>query len=220
MLKSLVIFLFMSSFLVNSLVFAKSQLVEITEKNYNVVFDIKYATNDNFDKTAVYKQPLVFLHKDAAKKLKIASKIANKLGYKIKIYDGFRPIEVQRFFFKNFNDERYVTDPDKGLATHTRGIAIDCSLVDLETKEELNFGTPFDDFSEKSHIDFLDLSPEVHKNRAILSGIMARAGFALFATEWWHFQLIDVTNNVEIAKYPKLTEKNAGINMMSDFLKP
>ena len=189
-----------------------SNLVEITEKDYNVIFDIKYATTDNFSGTAVYKASKVFLHKDIAEKLKVAVKLAGNLGYTIKIYDGFRPLEVQKYFFYFVNDERYVTDPEKGLATHTRGIAIDCSLVDSKTKKDLDFGTPFDDFTEDSHQGVTNISVEAQKNRAILSGIMSMSGFSLFMTEWWHFQVVNIFD------YPKLTQKEANLDIMSDIV--
>ena len=82
-------------------------------------------------------------------------------------------------------DERYVANPEKG-SNHNRGCAVDVTLVS-KTGGELPMPTGFDDFSERAHRDYHDLSPDVLRNRALLSEIMQRHHFVPFATEWWHF---------------------------------
>lgn len=201
----------------HSSAFAESQIIEINKKEYDVVLDVIFATNKNFTNTVVYKSPKIFLHKKAAEKLKIAIEIARRLGYKIKIYDGFRPLEAQKFFFEKFSNENYVGSPDKSVATHTRGLALDCSLIDAKTGKELDFGVPVSNFTPKAHQDTLNITNEQNKNRNLLTGIMTRAGFVPFMNEWWHFNLPNFILKPE--EYPKLTEAEAEIDIMSDWLK-
>ncbi len=199
-------------FLVKYNYMLESNIAEIYENDFNAILDIVYATKNNFANVQIYKKPRCFLHKDAIDKLKIASKIANDLGFKFRIYDCFRPLEAQRILFNLFPRTNYVSDPDTGLSSHTRGIAIDLGLIDIKTNKDLDFGTKFDDFEVKAHQDYLDLTREQSLNRCILSGIMSRSGFVLFMDEWWHFQL----PNAE--KYPKLTQKNINIDLVVDDL--
>lgn len=191
-------------------------LLEITGTSYNVDLDIVYSTKNNFVGTPVYSKAKLFLHKEAAKKLLIASSIANELGFKIKVYDGFRPFEVQSFFFNFLKDERYVSDPKYGLATHTRGVAIDCSLVDLKTNQELDFGTGFDDMTEKSHHNARDITKNQSLNRTILAGIMSKSGFVSLETEWWHFHLASFL--LDQSNYPKITDEESGLGLSSDLV--
>jgi D-alanyl-D-alanine dipeptidase len=82
-------------------------------------------------------------------------------------------------------DERYVADPAKG-SRHNRGCALDLTLCDMQGTE-LNMGTGYDEFTEKAAATFTDLPEDVLKNRALLNGIMATAGFTVLPSEWWHY---------------------------------
>lgn len=82
-------------------------------------------------------------------------------------------------------DERYVADPKKG-SRHNRGMAVDLTLVDKEGKE-LSMPTEYDDFTEKAHRDYMNISEEQIKNRKILEDVMTKYGFIGLTTEWWHF---------------------------------
>lgn len=189
------------------------KMIPINEKEYGVILDIKYATEDNFTGKPLYKKSVVYLHKDAALRLKKASAYARALGYQIKIFDGFRPLNVQKKLYDTFPHEGYVSDPDKGVAAHTRGVAVDVTLVDLNTKKELNMGTDFDSFKETSHhayafngkedLHSLNLSREVLRNRAILAGVMSIAGFTPLTTEWWHYNMRLYIEYPDYKDYPK-----------------
>ncbi len=174
-------------------IFPAEKLVEVKNIIPNVVLDIKYATEDNFTKKKVYPSSRCYLVEPAVKALKAASDAFNKKGYRIKIWDGYRPLEVQRIFWKTvtpmFPDEtereKYVADPKKG-SRHNRGCAVDITLVDKNGKE-LDMGTGFDDFSEKAHRDYKDLDPIIAANRKLLEDTMKEEGFEGLPTEWWHF---------------------------------
>jgi D-alanyl-D-alanine dipeptidase len=180
-----------------------ASLVPIDPEKYNVIIDLRYATANNFTGKAAYKNNQLFLHKDVAKKLLLASQYAEKIGYKLKIFDGFRPMHVQEMFYKMVQDERYVSNPKKGVASHTRGVAIDLTLCDLQTGEELNMGTEFDSFEDKAHHS-LNMTKEVTHNRLLLAGIMAVAGFTPLSTEWWHYNLRTYEDYPKYKHHPKL----------------
>lgn len=178
----------------NSFGNSSADLVDISR--YGVALDIKYATTDNFTKKKIYDQSFAFLHRDAALKLKNAINYAKLYGYKFKVFDAFRPYEAQIKLWEVVPDPNYVSNPYTGPCTHCRGVAIDLTLIDKNGKE-LDMGTGFDSFEEKSHHDTKDLTEEQRKNRVILAGIMSMSGFQSIRTEWWHYQLGNIN------EYPK-----------------
>jgi D-alanyl-D-alanine dipeptidase len=165
-------------------------LVDVTKVNPNFILDIKYATKDNFVGEAVYNQAKCYLLKEAASALSEAAKEFAQMGYKIKIWDGYRPQKVQFRFWdlvkdKFSNPEDYVANPNKG-SRHNRGAAVDITLTDKNGKE-LDMGTPFDEFSEKAHRTFKKLSKKVLRNRKMLELVMHKHGFEGLPSEWWHY---------------------------------
>jgi D-alanyl-D-alanine dipeptidase len=181
------------------------RLVLISPEIYPLVVELPYATKNNFMKQIIYQHPVLLLHVDASNKLKIAAKIASQIGLTLKVFDFFRPLEAQKKMFQIVSDDRYVSDPDHGVASHTRGIAVDLTLIDSQTGKELEMGTIFDDFTERAHPGNLSMSQTVLKNRALLAGIMHIAGFEKIDTEWWHYQLPNHD------KYPKISQQDLGL---------
>ncbi|MFT6220589.1 MAG: D-alanyl-D-alanine dipeptidase [Myxococcota bacterium] len=166
-------------------------LVPINKDNgFDAQIDIRYATTDNFTNQEVYDQPYCLLHKNAAKLLKKAIKLAKDQGFRFKIFDTYRPFEVQKTLFEHYPDGDYISNPETGLITHCRGIAIDLTLID-ENGDELEMGTVFDEFGIKANHGAEELSNIAQKNRYLLMGIMLSAGFDIYRPEWWHYQLYD-----------------------------
>ncbi len=167
-------------------------LVEITEKNFDVILDLRYATTSNVCGQKLYSYPFCYLHEAAIKPLKLAINSAKNLGLKLKIFDGFRPLEVQQFMFDKFPNsdanEGFVSNPQNGAIPHCRGVAIDLTLSDLQGKE-LEMGTDFDEFSDLAFHNCQKISVVAQRNRLILLGIMTSAGFDFYSKEWWHYQL-------------------------------
>lgn len=167
-------------------------LIEITEKKFDVILDLRYATTNNVCGVKLYAYPFCYLHEAAIPLLEQAIKTAKHLGYKLKIFDTYRPIEVQKFMFDKFSadptKEGFVSNPVGGVTTHCRGVAIDLTLTDL-AGNEVDMGTDFDDFSEVAFHNCLTISVEAQRNRMILLGIMSAAGFDFYSKEWWHYQL-------------------------------
>lgn len=158
-------------------------------KNYSndFVYDMKYATDDNFLKEKVYPCAECFLRVKTVKSLLEANKMFLAKGYKIKLYDCFRPKAIQKKMWRIVPDANFVANPKKG-SIHNRGGAVDISLVDFNGIE-LDMGTKFDFFGKEASHNYLSLSDTVLANRKILKEIMLQNNFKSFDSEWWHYNL-------------------------------
>lgn len=186
-----------------------TELLEITEKKFDVILDLRYATNNNVCGHKLYSAPICYLNQAAAEALQKAVILAKDLGLKIKIFDGFRPIEVQQFMFDKFPSDDpnggFISNPKTGTTPHCRGVAIDLTLCD-STEKELEMGTDFDNFSNLASHRCNKISLTAQKNRLILLGIMTLAGFDFYSMEWWHYQLFDAR------KYPIIKAPEGMVN--------
>ena len=161
--------------------------VNLTDYNKDFILDMKYATTDNFLKSKVYDCQACFLRLKTVKSLIEANKEFNNKGLKIKIFDCYRPLDVQKKMWAIVSDPNYVANPAKG-SIHNRGGAVDITLVDNNGKE-LDMGTTFDFFGlESSHL-YKKLSSKVIKHRKLLKKIMLKNHFESFDSEWWHYNL-------------------------------
>lgn len=149
-------------------------------------FDIRYATTNNFTNEIIYESPDAFARLQVARALERANKKLNERGLAIKVYDAYRPYSATVKFYELYKDTNYVASPYTG-SRHNRGCAVDITLVDAETGEELPMPTPYDDFSEKAHPTFDDLPEGIKNNRTLLIKTMEEFGFSVYPTEWWHF---------------------------------
>ncbi|WP_394336395.1 M15 family metallopeptidase [Flavobacterium pallidum] len=166
---------------------ADSTFVNIKDYSSDFVFDMKYATEDNFLKAQVYDCAECYLRLKTVKALVKANIKFLKMGYKIKLFDCYRPLSVQKKMWKIVSNPEYVADPAKG-SIHNRGGAIDITLVDADGVE-LDMGTPFDFFGREAAHDYEGFSASVLKNRKRLKKIMLKCGFKSFDSEWWHYNL-------------------------------
>ena len=173
---------------------ADSTFVNLSEYSKDFILDMKYATNDNFLKTKVYECEACYLRYNTVKALLKANETFWKKGYRIKIFDCYRPLDVQKKMWKIVPDANYVANPAKG-SIHNRGGAVDISIVD-ENGLEVDMGTAFDFFGPESAHDFKAFPKEILKHRKILKKIMAKSGFESFDSEWWHYNVKDAK------KYP------------------
>lgn len=163
-----------------------NQLVEIKKAIPSVLLDIRYATKNNFMEQVMYNQARAFARKPVVDQLKNIQAILKTKGFGLKIYDAYRPYAITVAFYQKASDKNFVANPAKG-SKHNRGCAIDLSLVDLKSGKELPMPTPYDSFSPAAAPDFLNLPPEVIKNRNFLIATMEANGFKVIANEWWHF---------------------------------
>ncbi|MGC3960422.1 MAG: M15 family metallopeptidase [Verrucomicrobiota bacterium] len=161
-------------------------LVDVQKVIPDVVLDIRYATTNNFTGQKLYPFAKCYLRRAAAEKLAAVQTELKPLGYGLKIYDGYRPLSVQRKMWEVFPQPGYVADPKKG-SRHNRGAAVDVTLIRLSDGGELSMPTPYDDFTERAHRNFMDLPAEAIQNRGLLERVMTEHGFVGLPTEWWHF---------------------------------
>lgn len=162
-------------------------LVRILDYLPEAEIDLRYATTDNFTGQVIYDFEDAYLRYGTLKKLIAASEILNEAGYGIKIWDAFRPVSAQATLFEVHPDPNVVSHPVTGYRAHCRGNAVDMTLVDLSTGEELPMPTGFDDFTALADRNYSDCDPTLATNAQLLEQIMSECGFKPLQTEWWHF---------------------------------
>jgi len=151
-----------------------------------LIEDIRYATMDNFTGAVVYDTALAFARRPVAFALRDAATEFRHYGLAIKLFDTYRPYAATLKFYDIIGDTNFVAAPWHG-SRHNRGCAVDLTLVDLSSGEDLDMGTPFDDFTEMAGHAWQSPDPKVRENRALLRGVMMRHGFDIYPYEWWHY---------------------------------
>ena len=164
----------------------QSDFVRLKDLSPDFVYELKYATPDNFLKQAVYDCGECYLRKSTAEALVKANEAFKQLGYRIKLFDCYRPLSVQKKMWKILPGTHYVANPAKG-SKHNRGAAVDLTLVDAQGKE-LNMGTPFDFFGKEAHHTYTEHSKEVLENRKLLKDTLDKYNFKSIYSEWWHYE--------------------------------
>ena len=164
----------------------QSDFVRLKDLSPDFVYELKYATPDNFLKQAVYDCGECYLRKSTAEALVKANEAFKQLGYRIKLFDCYRPLSVQKKMWKILPGTHYVANPAKG-SKHNRGAAVDLTLVDAQGKE-LNMGTPFDFFGKEAHHTYTEHPKEVLENRKLLKETLNKYNFKSIYSEWWHYE--------------------------------
>lgn len=176
----------------------------------SIVQEIRYHSTYNFigDRIDGYEEPCAILTKEAARALKSVAGELIVQGYRLKVFDAYRPacavrhfvlwgiedrdIRMKQYFYPELEKQELF---EKGyvakLSSHSRGSAVDLTMLDMATGKEVDMGSPFDLFSESSHPDYRGISDEQYENRMILQRSMMRNGFVPLSCEWWHFRLGD-----------------------------
>jgi D-alanyl-D-alanine dipeptidase len=173
-----------------------------------IIQEIRYFSTYNFigERIDGYEEPCALMTKEAARALKNVSNELIVQGYRLKVFDAYRPVAAVKHFIlwgiedKDIRMKQYFyPDIEKQdtfrlgyiakNSSHSRGSAIDLTLLDMATGKELDMGSPFDMFSEISHPDYRGITDEQYENRMILQNAMVRSGFVPYECEWWHFML-------------------------------
>ena len=182
-------------------------LVEIAAPDYDVDYDLRYATARNFTGAPVYARAACYLHADAAARLREAIRLAAALGLRLRVFDALRPSEAQWALWSHTPDPDFLADPRRG-SPHSRGAAIDVTVIDGDGRA-LAMGTDFDAFTPRSHHGNTDIPAEAQHNRHLLLGLMTAAGWDFYRNEWWHYQLFDAR-----ARYPVYADADLPVRMM------
>ena len=187
-----------------------SRFVLLAEFVPSIIQEIRYYSTYNFigDRIDGYEEPCAVLTKEAARALKSVSSELNVMGYRLKVFDAYRPviavkhfvmwgiedtdIRMKPFFYPDLEkEELFMKGYIATRSSHSRGSTVDLTLLDMKTGKEVDMGSPFDMFSEVSHPDYKGITKEQYDNRMLLQSVMMRNGFEPFDTEWWHFTLWD-----------------------------
>ena len=185
-----------------------SDFVLLADMVPGIIQEIRYFSTYNFigERIDGYEQPCAVITKEAARALKAVSNEMNVKGYRLKIFDAYRPATAVKHFVLwgvDDLDQRmkpfFYPDLEKqslfkrgyiaSKSSHSRGSTVDLTLLDMSTGKELDMGSPFDYFGEISHPDYKNISDEQYENRMILRNVMLKNGFVPIDCEWWHFTL-------------------------------
>ena len=187
-----------------------SGFVLISDYVPGVIQEIRYHSTYNFvgERIDGYEEPVALITIEAARALKSVANEMNVQGYRLKIFDAYRPLcAVKHFVLWGIEDQDirmkpyFYPDLQKqelfsggyiaSRSSHTRGSTVDLTLLDMATGKELDMGSPFDLFSGISHPDSRQVTDEQYANRMTLQSVMVRNGFEPIDCEWWHFTLQD-----------------------------
>ena len=175
-----------------------------------IVQEIRYYSTYNFigERIDGYEEPCAIITKQAARALKSVSNEMNVQGYRLKVFDAYRPasavkhfvlwgiedtdIRMKPYFYPDLQkQELFMKGYIASKSSHSRGSTVDLTLLDMKTGKEVDMGSPFDMFSEVSHPDYKGITEEQYENRMQLRNVMIRNGFEPIDCERWHFTLRD-----------------------------
>ena len=175
-----------------------------------IVQEIRYYSTYNFigDRIDGYEEPVALCTRECARALKRVAAELFVQGYRLKIFDAYRPkTAVKHFVLWGIEEtdqrmkEYFYPDIDKtdtfalgyiaARSAHSRGSTVDLTLLDMATGHEVDMGSPFDLFDEVSHPSYRGITDDQYEMRMLLQSAMVRAGFEPYECEWWHFTLAD-----------------------------
>jgi len=167
----------------------EKELIDLEKFIPGIVLDIRYATTHNFTKEKIYNIAKVYARRPVAEALKKIQAELKAQGLGVKIFDAYRPYKATVKFYEVYRDTTYVASPYRG-SRHNRGCALDLTLIDLNSGEELKMPTGYDSFSKAAWPTTPVEDPTIRKNRATLIRMMEKHGFRVNSSEWWHFDFI------------------------------
>lgn len=182
-------------------------LVPVSGESHGVELALAYAGADNFAGAPIYGRAACFLRPEAAAALARAADAAAALGLKLRVFDAFRPAEAQWVLWRHTPNPEFLADPRRG-SPHSRGAAVDLTLLDAVSGQALDMGTGFDDFTARAHHGGPGVGAAARRNRLLLLGLMTDAGWDFYRNEWWHYQLFDSR------RYPLLSDSAAATRLM------
>ena len=172
--------------------FLADDLVELRSLDSSILYDIRYATTDNFLSTPIYPEPHAFLQRPAAEALVRAHRGLRHKGFGLLIHDAYRPWWVTKVFWEATPPDKreFVANPAEG-SRHNRGCAVDLTLYDLQTGRAVEMPSVYDEMTERAYPDYAGGAAEPRARRQILRRAMEQQGFTVFKSEWWHFDYKD-----------------------------
>lgn len=166
-----------------------AEFMNVQAADPDIIVDLRYATTNNFTNQVIYDFTTAIARTGTVKKLAKASALLKEQGYRLKIWDAYRPVAAQERLFEVYPDPTFVAKPNPNFS-HQKGVTFDLTLTDM-AGNELEMPTPFDDFSEAAHRD-APHTPEQERNYNILHHAMSVAGFNGYENEWWDYRDSDM----------------------------
>lgn len=163
-----------------------TDFVKVKDYIPDAIIDLPYATSDNFTKTVIYQFSDCYLRYGTVKKLMSVQEQLKQSGFRLKIWDGFRPFSAQEKLWEICPDPTYVSNPATGSNSHCKGNTVDITLVYADGSE-VKMPTGFDDFTGLADRDYSDCDEESKTNAEFLEQLMTQMGFKPYFGEWWHF---------------------------------
>ncbi|MGI8437900.1 MAG: M15 family metallopeptidase [Chthoniobacterales bacterium] len=183
----------------------RRELVSISKVDPSIVIGLRYATAQNVTGHPLYPSNMpALVRPHVAAQLKRAQEILSVRGYRLKIWDAYRPRSAQEQLWALARNTDYVADPKGGDSLHTCGVAVDATIVDSNGRE-VKMPTDFDAFTSSAMLRYQGNDPAVRRNLRLLQHAMARAGFYGMRTEWWHFVSKDWKGYVAIPEVTVVT---------------
>ncbi|MGJ8656857.1 MAG: M15 family metallopeptidase [Akkermansiaceae bacterium] len=163
-------------------------MVKIQQVDPSIQTDLRYKTSNNITKQPLYPADMpTLLRPNTAKRLAHANQLVTESGYRLKIWDAYRPQSAQiALWDSSGQDSNFVANPYENPSLHTHGVAVDVTLA-FPDGSPAPMPTDFDDFSNKASPHYIHPSPVVRRNLRILKDAMHTAGFLYIHSEWWHF---------------------------------
>jgi len=169
---------------------SEKKLIEVTsEKVPGLVLEIRYATEQNITGIKIYADKRAWLREETIRKLAQVARELEEKGYRLVLWDGWRPASAQKALWAAKPDGRFLTPPNR-ISRHTRGTSVDVSLADRNGKT-LEMPSDHDEFTDRADEDFSDVPKEAAQRARLLRKAMFRAGFSGVPDEWWHYDLRD-----------------------------
>ena len=185
-----------------------SDFVLLSDMVPGIVQEIRYYSTYNFvgERIDGYEEPCALITRQAARALKAVSNEMQVKGYRLKVFDAYRPacavrhfvlwgledldLRMKPFFYPELEkQELFMKGYIASQSSHSRGSTVDLTLLDMKTGKEVDMGSPFDLLSPVSHPDYRGITEEQYENRMLLQKAMMRGGFLPIDCEWWHFTL-------------------------------
>ena len=167
----------------------EKELIDLEQFVPELVLDIRYATTNNFTGERIYNLAKAFARRPVAEALKKIQADLKTHGLGIKIFDAYRPYKATVRFYEVYRDTTYVASPYKG-SRHNRGCALDLTIINLKSGEELKMPTGYDSFKKEAWPTTPVSDPVIRKNRTLLITAMEKHGFKVNSSEWWHYDFV------------------------------
>jgi len=180
----------------------KSDMVRLDALVKNIEIQLRYAGSNNVIGKPVYASNTAYLRKGTADKLDKANKLLMKQGFMIKVWDAYRSQKNHQLLYDNAPNKSIFMDPKKAPSNHTRGAAVDCTLVTLDGKK-VDMPSDFDDGTALAYRTYEKCTEAQRKNALILEKAMKSSGFIPYSNEWWHFDDTEYKSYPVLASYPK-----------------